>query len=103
LNKKTNERKCKRINWKKKQIKKGIKKEQLKEWELNLKKMKWNVEGQNWKKNTNQEKDWKIIIKRMSTIFDIKTKKSNGKGWNWKIKSKKDSKTNKHQSKDKIA
>jgi hypothetical protein len=24
---------------------------------------------------TNQEKDWKTIIKRMNTIFDIKTKK----------------------------
>jgi hypothetical protein len=31
---------------------------------------------------TNQENDWKTIIKRMNTIFDIKTKKSNGNEWN---------------------
>jgi len=63
-----------------------IKKEQLKECKSNLKKIKWNkikCYGQNWqKKKTNQEKDWKTIIKRMNAIFNIKTKKSNENEWN---------------------
>jgi hypothetical protein len=42
----------------------------------------------------------KKIVKRMGTIFDIKTKQNQmKKGWNWKI-SKKESKTMKDQSKE---
>jgi hypothetical protein len=55
-----------------------IKKEQLKECESNFKIIKWNkikCYGTKLTEKTNQEKDWKTIIKRMNTIFDIKTKK----------------------------
>jgi hypothetical protein len=39
------------------------------------KEMKWNIEDQNWKKK-NQEKDKKTTIKKMSNLFDIKTKQN---------------------------